>query len=94
MLDPKLTDKLAKCLQDSVPPGMRDLYKDMEKNMHAVLQSFFSKLDLVTREEFDAQTNVLLKTRRKLEALEKILREKKLIPEIDHAKKTQKKHTE
>jgi BMFP domain-containing protein YqiC len=45
--------------------------KDIEKNMKAVLTQGFSKLDLVTREEFDVQAQVLAKTRAKLEALEK-----------------------
>lgn len=44
--------------------------KDIEKNMKAMLNQGFSKLDLVTREEFDVQTQVLAKTRAKLEALE------------------------
>lgn len=44
--------------------------KDLEKNLRAVLQGVFSKLDLVTREEFDVQQAVLLRTREKLEALE------------------------
>ena len=44
--------------------------KDVEKNLRAVLQGVFAKLDLVTREEFDVQQAVLLKTRAKLEALE------------------------
>jgi hypothetical protein len=44
--------------------------KDLEKNLRAVLQGVFAKLDLVTREEFDVQQAVLLKTREKLEALE------------------------
>ncbi|MEK6663664.1 MAG: accessory factor UbiK family protein [Pseudomonadota bacterium] len=43
---------------------------DIEKNLRAVLQSVFAKLDLVTREEFDVQQAVLLRTREKLEALE------------------------
>lgn len=81
MLDPKLTEKLAKCFSDAVPPGMRDLYKDMEKNFHAILQSFFAKLDLVTREEFDAQKRVLERTRMKVTEMEKILREKNLMPD-------------
>ncbi len=76
MLDPKLIDKLAKCFSDSVPPQMQGAYKDMEKNFHAVLQSFFSKLDLVTREEFDAQKRVLERTRMKIEALEKAMQAK------------------
>lgn len=44
--------------------------KDIEKNMKAMLNQGFSKLDLVTREEFDVQMQVLAKTRAKLEALE------------------------
>jgi BMFP domain-containing protein YqiC len=44
--------------------------KDIEKNVKAMLTQGFSKLDLVTREEFDIQTQVLAKTRAKLEALE------------------------
>jgi BMFP domain-containing protein YqiC len=44
--------------------------KGIEKNMKAMLNQGFSKLDLVTREEFEIQTQVLAKTRSKLEALE------------------------
>jgi BMFP domain-containing protein YqiC len=44
--------------------------KDIEKNVKAMFAQGFSKLDLVTREEFDVQTQVLAKTRAKLEALE------------------------
>ena len=46
---------------------------DMEKNIHALLQSAFTKLALVSREEFDVQAEVLRKTREKLDALEKKL---------------------
>ncbi|MDO8651961.1 MAG: accessory factor UbiK family protein [Undibacterium sp.] len=44
--------------------------KDIEKNVKAMMSQGFAKLDLVTREEFDIQTQVLAKTRAKLEALE------------------------
>ena len=44
--------------------------KDIEKNVKAMMAQGFSKLDLVTREEFDVQAQVLAKTRTKLEALE------------------------
>jgi hypothetical protein len=44
--------------------------KDIEKNVKAMLNQGFSKLDLVTREEFEVQTQVLAKTRAKLETLE------------------------
>ena len=44
--------------------------RDIEKNMRALLTQGFAKLDLVTREEFDVQTQVLIRTREKLAALE------------------------
>ncbi len=44
---------------------------DLEKNIHALLQSMFTKLELVSREEFDIQTEVLRQTREKIAALEK-----------------------
>jgi BMFP domain-containing protein YqiC len=44
--------------------------KDIEKNVKSMMTQGFSKLDLVTREEFDIQAQVLAKTRAKLEALE------------------------
>ena len=59
----EISGKLGQALADS--PA-----KDLEKNLRAVLQGVFTKLDLVTREEFDVQQAVLLKTREKLEALE------------------------
>lgn len=45
--------------------------KDIEKNVKALMSQGFAKLDLVTREEFDIQSQVLAKTREKLEVLEK-----------------------
>ena len=59
----EISGKLGQALADS--PA-----KDLEKNLRAVLQGLFAKLDLVTREEFEIQQAVLLKTREKLEALE------------------------
>lgn len=44
---------------------------DLEKNVHALLQGAFTKLELVSREEFDVQTELLRQTRDKLDALEK-----------------------
>jgi BMFP domain-containing protein YqiC len=44
--------------------------KDLEKNMKAMLGQGFSRLDLLTREEFDVQAEVLARTRARLEALE------------------------
>ena len=48
---------------------------DLEKNLRALLASFFSRLDLVTREEFDVQREVLARTRARLEELEAKLAE-------------------
>jgi len=45
--------------------------RDVEKNLKAMLTAFFARMDLVTREEFDIQREVLLRTREKLEALER-----------------------
>ena len=44
--------------------------KDIEKNLRALLSSAFSRLDLVTREEFDVQQEVLGRTRDKLQQME------------------------
>ena len=63
-------DKLAKKLAEAVPQGIRSVQEDLEANFRSVLRSGLSKLDLVTREEFEVQQAVLAKTRAKLEALE------------------------
>ena len=60
---------------EDVTSKLKDIFgqspaADIEKNLHAGLQNIFTKLDLVTREEFDVQQEVLLRTRAKLEALE------------------------
>jgi hypothetical protein len=44
--------------------------KDLEKNFRGMLSSAFTRLELVSREEYDVQTQVLARTRQKLEALE------------------------
>jgi BMFP domain-containing protein YqiC len=44
--------------------------KDLDANLKAALNAFFARLDLVTREEFDIQVEVLRRTREKLEQLE------------------------
>ena len=71
MLDPKQLDDLTQRLSNLIPQGIKNMQADVEKNIRAILQSAFAKMDLVTREEFDVQTAVLERTRAKLEALEK-----------------------
>jgi BMFP domain-containing protein YqiC len=52
-------------------PGNLDLLKsDFKKNVQAILTNAFAQLDIVTREEFDAQTKVLARTRKKITELE------------------------
>jgi len=63
-------DRLARKLAEAVPEGLRSVRDDLEQNFRSVLQSSLSRLDLVTREEFDVQQAVLARTREKLEALE------------------------
>ena len=70
MLDPKKLEDLAKQIADAVPPGVRNMAEGAEGKIKQVLQSQFSKLDLVTREEFDIQSQVLIRTREKLDAME------------------------
>lgn len=71
MFDPKAIDEIANRLAGAIPPGLSNLKEDLEKSFHAILQGALSKLDVVTREEFEVQKAVLAKTRSKLEALEK-----------------------
>ena len=75
MLDTKFIDDLARQISESIPSGIKEMQKDVEKNVHTLLQSAFDRLDLVTREEFDTQTRVLARTREKLEQLEKTVAE-------------------
>ncbi len=64
----EISNKIKEVVKDS-PLG------DAEKNIHALLKSIFTKMELVTREEFDVQAEVLRTTRKKLDALEKQLSE-------------------
>ncbi len=66
-------DDLARKLLDGLPPGLRNLQADVEQNFRAVLRANLAKLDLVARDEFDAQTRVLARTRAQIEALEQRL---------------------
>ncbi len=61
---------LAKKLAESLPAGVRSMRDELEQNFRAVLSNGLSKLDLVTREDFEVQEAVLARTREKLEALE------------------------
>jgi ubiquinone biosynthesis accessory factor UbiK len=64
----EISNKIREIVKDSPLP-------DIEKNIDALLKGIFTKMELVTREEFDVQTEVLKRTRQKLEELEKKLSE-------------------
>ncbi|BAW00195.1 ubiquinone biosynthesis accessory factor UbiK [Lysobacter enzymogenes] len=71
MIDLNYIDDLARRLSTLVPPGVREGREEMQQNFKSVLQTGLSKLDLVTREEFEVQRAVLLRTREKLEELQR-----------------------
>lgn len=78
MIDLSQLDELARRLSALVPPGLRDsasqdLRDELQQNFKAVLQSGLTRLDLVTREEFEVQRAVLLRTREKLEELQRVV---------------------
>ena len=75
MLDPQKINDIVQKIMSSLPEGLKNLPGELDSNLSAALKGVFTKLDLVTREEFDTQSAVLQKTRQKLEALEKIVSE-------------------
>ena len=70
MFNATAIDDLARRLAELVPPGARAAREDLAANFRDALRAGLRKLDLVTREEFDVQRGVLLRTREKIEALE------------------------
>jgi BMFP domain-containing protein YqiC len=70
MFNAKKIEEIAKQVTDAIPPKFKDIAHDIEEKTKVVLQRKLSQLDVVSREEFDVQTQVLLKTREKLAELE------------------------
>ncbi|MGX9462644.1 ubiquinone biosynthesis accessory factor UbiK [Shewanella sp. A14] len=70
MINPKKIEELAKQLSDNLPNGVKQFAGEFEERSKQVLQNQLMKLDVVSREEFEVQQHVLLKTREKLEALQ------------------------
>ena len=67
MANPKILDEIGSKVSELLASSPA---KDLEKNARALLASFFTRLDLVTREDFEVQSEVLRRTREKLKALE------------------------
>lgn len=75
MIDLTQLDDLARRLGGLLPPSLREGREELQENFKSVLQAGLARLDLVTREEFEVQRAVLLKTREKLEVLERSVAE-------------------
>lgn len=73
MINVRAIDELAQRLATLVPPGFDAAKEDLAKTFRATIQANLERLNLVTREEFDVQRLVLLRTREKLETLEKLV---------------------
>ena len=63
-------DDLVRRIADSLPRGMAQLNEDVRRNLKEVISASLSRMDLVSREEFEVQSAVLARTREKLERLE------------------------
>lgn len=63
-------DEVAERLGRMLPEGAREMRDDFERNARTMMQSTLSRMDLVTREEFDVQADVLARTREQLEQME------------------------
>ena len=73
-----LKEKIEMAISDItkiLPEDLNILKEDLEKNLRATLNATFSKMELVTREEFDIQASLLSRTREKLETLQEKLSE-------------------
>lgn len=70
MFDAKKLEQIAKQIHESMPAPVKELGTDVDQKVRQVIQGQLNKLDVVSREEFDIQTQVLLRTRQKLTALE------------------------
>jgi BMFP domain-containing protein YqiC len=68
-------EHIAKQIIDNLPSDLGKVQEDMEKNLKAALQSAFSNMELVSREEFDIQAELLSRTRELVEELEKKIRD-------------------
>lgn len=71
MFDSKQFEDLAKKLYSALPTSLQQVENEIQQKFKEILQATFTRLDLVTREEFDVQVKVLARTREKIEALQK-----------------------
>lgn len=70
-MDTSKIDEIAEKVAAQLPPGLRELKDDVDRNLRSALAAVLARMDLVTREEFDVQCRVLARSREKIELLEK-----------------------
>jgi len=70
-----LLNQIVELFKERIPVGLEEAGLDLKQNLRALVSESLSNMDLVSREEFDIQRNVLARTRSKLEALEKVVAE-------------------
>jgi BMFP domain-containing protein YqiC len=75
MVDSRQLEDLAASLSRLLPPGLSGLRRELEDNFRAVLRANLEKWDLVSRERFDVQAELLARTQTRLAALEKKLQQ-------------------
>ena len=66
-------EELTKRISSLIPGDIKHMQDDIESNVRSLLQASLTKMNLVTREEFDVQSAVLQRTREKLEQLEQLV---------------------
>lgn len=70
MFDPQQLNELARRISEVIPQDLTAIKSDFETNIKAILQASLSRMNLVTREEFDVQRKVLLRAREQIDAME------------------------
>jgi len=81
MFETNQINDLVQRLSGAVPEDLRAMKGDLEHNFKAILQASLGRMNLVTREEFDVQRNVLLRAREQLEILEARVKELEILVE-------------
>lgn len=71
MINPKFFDDLSRRIVDNMPQNLQILQDDFQRNLRTALEATMRKMNLVSRDEFEIQQAVLMRTREKLAALEK-----------------------
>ncbi len=75
MLDPKVIDEISSKVAANLPRSLQALQNDLQYNLRSTIGAALNRLNLVTREEFEIQQAVLARTRAKVDALEKRVKE-------------------